>query len=102
MYSCGRFGKNDAAGADNSQRPVAPRQTYQPGRHDDEMTAVIRFAPTFAKARLHDIHDRLTLALDVTEPASGYTRTEREARSHIRSALRQTTRLMEVGNESLR
>ncbi len=42
---------------------------------------------------LHDIHDCLLLALDATERTS-YTRAEREARSYMRSALKDTRRLM--------
>lgn len=37
-------------------------------------------------ARLNEIHDMLTLALDVSESPVGYTQPEREARSYIRSA----------------
>lgn len=47
-------------------------------------------------ARLAEIHDSLTLALEVTERLEGYTQSEREARSYMRSALRQTLRLMVV------
>jgi hypothetical protein len=47
-------------------------------------------------ARLAEIHDFLTLALDATERPNGYSQPEREARSYVRSALRQTERLMEV------
>lgn len=46
-------------------------------------------------ARLAEIHDCLTLALDATEHQGGYTQTEREARSYMRTALRRTERLME-------
>lgn len=46
-------------------------------------------------ARLAEIHDCLTLALDATERPSGYTQPEREARSYVRSALRRTEKLME-------
>lgn len=49
------------------------------------------------RARLHEIHDCLTLALDATESTVGYTQTEREARSYIRNALRHTVKLMEAG-----
>ena len=45
---------------------------------------------------LSEIHDCLTLALDATERQIAYTRPEREARSHIRAALRRTERLMGV------
>lgn len=63
------------------------------------MTAIVRFAPTIAKARLHEIHDSLVLALDATEKRGGgaYAQTEREARGYIRAALRNTVRLMEAG-----
>ncbi|MBL4917760.1 hypothetical protein [Szabonella alba] len=47
-------------------------------------------------ASLHEIHDMLTLALDATERPSGYSQTEREARSYVRAALRRTERLMGV------
>ncbi|MFC5738047.1 hypothetical protein ACFPTV_10550 [Sinirhodobacter huangdaonensis] len=53
-------------------------------------------APGLPAARLDVIHDCLALALDATERPAGYTRTEREARSYIRSALRQTCKLMEA------
>lgn len=45
---------------------------------------------------LAEIHDALTLALDATERHHGYSQTEREARSYVRSALRRTERLMGV------
>lgn len=47
-------------------------------------------------ARLAEIHDCLTLALDATERPSGYTQPEREARSYMRTALRRTEKLMGV------
>lgn len=47
-------------------------------------------------ARLAEIYDFLTLALDATERPNGYSQPEREARSYVRSALRQTERLMGV------
>lgn len=47
-------------------------------------------------ARLHEIHDCLTLALDATERPRGYSQPEREARSYMRSALRQVGKLIEV------
>lgn len=53
-------------------------------------------APGLPAAALHEIHDCLVLALDATEHRRGYTRPEREARSYMRSALRQTMALMEV------
>lgn len=45
---------------------------------------------------LSEIHDCLALALDATERQTGYSQTEREARAYIRSALRQTCKLMEA------
>ncbi|RWR31496.1 hypothetical protein D2T29_10715 [Sinirhodobacter populi] len=45
---------------------------------------------------LHEIRDCLVLALDATEKRRGYTLTEREARSYMRSALRRVDRLTEV------
>lgn len=45
---------------------------------------------------LAEIHDCLTLALDVTERAGSYSQAEREARSYMRTALRRTVRLMGV------
>lgn len=47
-------------------------------------------------ARLAEIHDCLTLALDATERPTGYTQPEREARSYLRTALRRTEKLMGV------
>lgn len=44
---------------------------------------------------LFEIHDSLTLALDASERPSGYSQPEREARSYVRAALRQTAKLME-------
>lgn len=44
---------------------------------------------------LLNIHDSLTLALDASERPSGYTHSEREARSYVRSALRRVNKLME-------
>ncbi|MFV0409963.1 MAG: hypothetical protein ACK5LJ_09810 [Paracoccus sp. (in: a-proteobacteria)] len=46
-------------------------------------------------ARLHEIHDMLTLALDASESPVGYTQSEREARSYIRSAQRSVGAMME-------
>lgn len=43
---------------------------------------------------LAEIHDCLTLALDATESRHGYTQPQREARSYIRTALRQTDKLI--------
>ncbi|WP_233902102.1 hypothetical protein [Paracoccus denitrificans] len=45
---------------------------------------------------LNEIHDCLTLALDATERPSGYSQSEREARSYVRAALRRVGKLMEV------
>lgn len=45
-------------------------------------------------ATLNEIHDSLTLALDATASRVGYTQSEREARSHVRAALRQTADLI--------
>lgn len=45
-------------------------------------------------ARLAEIHDCLALALDATERQTGYSQPEREARSYLRTALRQTRKLM--------
>lgn len=53
-------------------------------------------APGLPSARLAEIHDCLTLALDATERPSGYSQPEREARSYMRTALRHTARLMGV------
>lgn len=53
-------------------------------------------APGLPAASLHEIHDMLTLALDASERPSGYSQPEREARSYMRRALRQTARLMGV------
>jgi hypothetical protein len=49
--------------------------------------------PGLPSARLAEIHDCLTLALDATERPTGYTQPEREARSYLRIALRQVERL---------
>lgn len=48
-----------------------------------------------AAERLHEIHDALVLALDATESANGYTASQREAREHVRFALRHTVKLQE-------
>jgi len=53
-------------------------------------------APGLPAARLHEIHDMLSLALDATERPSGYRAGEREARSYMRTALRRTVQLIEV------
>lgn len=45
-------------------------------------------------ALLHEIADCLTLALDATERRQGYSQPEREARSYIRAALRDTRDLI--------
>lgn len=47
-------------------------------------------------ARLCEIHDCLSLALDASERLSGYSEVEREARSYVRAALRRTELLMGV------
>lgn len=47
-------------------------------------------------ARLAEIHDCLTLALDATERPGGYSQPEREARSYMRTALRRTESLLAV------
>lgn len=52
-------------------------------------------APGLPSARLFEIHDCLTLALDATERRMGYSQLEREARSYIRTALRRVGYLME-------
>lgn len=44
-------------------------------------------------AILHEIHDSLVLALDASERPS-YSQPEREARSYLRHALRDTRRLL--------
>lgn len=44
---------------------------------------------------LSEIYDCLTLALDASERPSGYSQPEREVRSCVRAALRQTAKLME-------
>ena len=46
-------------------------------------------------ATLHEIHDCLVLALDASERPR-YSQPEREARSYLRNALRQTSKLIEV------
>ncbi|WP_423208430.1 hypothetical protein [Paracoccus yeei] len=46
-------------------------------------------------AHLNEIHDCLTLALDATERPTGYSQSEREARSHVRAALRRLGKLIE-------
>lgn len=51
--------------------------------------------PGLPSARLFEIHDCLTLALDATERPTGYSQSEREARSYVRSALRHVGKLME-------
>ena len=47
-------------------------------------------------AHLNEIHDCLALALDATERRGGYSQTEREARSYLRTALRRTSKLIAV------
>ncbi len=51
-------------------------------------------APGLPSARLFEIHDCLTLALDASERPTGYSQPEREARSYVRSALRHTAKLI--------
>lgn len=51
--------------------------------------------PSLPSARLFEIHDCLTLALDASERQTGYSQPEREARSYVRAARRQITKLME-------
>lgn len=51
--------------------------------------------PGLPSACLLEIHDCLTLALDATERPSGYSQSEREARSYVRSALRCVGKLLE-------
>ncbi len=52
--------------------------------------------PGLPITHLNEIHDCLTLALDATERPSGYSQSEREARSYVRAALRRVGKLMEV------
>lgn len=54
---------------------------------------VLAAAPGLPAARLFEIRDCLTLALDATESATGYPQHLREARSYLRAALRQVDRL---------
>lgn len=56
-------------------------------------THVPAAAPGLPIAVLNEVHDMLTLALDATERHAGYSRTERECRSYVRSALRRVERL---------
>lgn len=51
--------------------------------------------PGLPSARLAEIHDCLTLALDATERPSGYSQAERESRSYVRAALRHVGKMME-------
>lgn len=55
---------------------------------------VLAAAIGLPSARLAEIHDCLTLALDATERPHGYSQGEREVRSYVRSALRRTEQLM--------
>lgn len=55
---------------------------------------VLAAVPGLPSARLNEIHDCLALALDATERTSGYSQSEREARSYLRTALRHTQRLL--------
>lgn len=59
------------------------------------MNAIFANDSGMAAERLHEIHDALVLALDATECANGYTVSQREAREHIRVALRHTIKLQE-------
>lgn len=52
--------------------------------------------PGLPSAILHEIHDSLVLALDASERPS-YSQPEREARSYLRHALRDTRRLIGEG-----
>ncbi|SIT81905.1 hypothetical protein [Pontibaca methylaminivorans] len=45
-------------------------------------------------ARLHEIHDCLSLVLDATERPTRYSQAEREARSYTRAALRHVERMI--------
>lgn len=47
-------------------------------------------------ACLFEIHDCLSLALDATDRPAGYSQSEREARSYVRTALRQVNKLIGV------
>lgn len=49
-------------------------------------------------ATLHEIHDCLTLALGASERPTGYSQSEREARSYTRTALRRVGQLIEVAS----
>lgn len=51
--------------------------------------------PGLPAAFLCEIHDCLTLALDATERPTGYSQSEREARSYVRTAMRRVGKLME-------
>lgn len=53
-------------------------------------------SPALPAGVLFEIHDLLTLALDATERFHGYSQSEREARSYIRTARRKAERLMEA------
>jgi hypothetical protein len=50
--------------------------------------------PGLPSARLFEIRDCLTLALDATESNAGYPQHLREARSYMRAALRQADKLI--------
>lgn len=50
--------------------------------------------PGMPSARLFEIRDCLTLALDATESSGGYPQHLREARSYMRAALRQADKLI--------
>ncbi|MEB3417025.1 hypothetical protein ACFSDD_04415 [Salipiger marinus] len=55
---------------------------------------VLAAAHGLPSVRLTEIHDCLVLALDATERPDGYSQTDREARSYMRTALRHTERLL--------
>ncbi|RJE83650.1 hypothetical protein D3P04_14655 [Paracoccus onubensis] len=59
------------------------------------MATHCHMAPGLPNASLLELHDLLTLALDASERATGYTQAEREARSYTRAALRRVSRYME-------
>lgn len=52
--------------------------------------------PGLPSARLFEVHDFLTLALDATERPGGYAQSDRAARAYVRSALRHVNKLIEV------
>ena len=52
--------------------------------------------PGLPSARLFEVHDFLTLALDATEHPTGYSQSDREARAYVRSALRRVDKMSET------